>query len=237
MLDEALRPVASSATGHFSVAVMAEGGTVTAGYGSAKHAYATASIAKAAILATLLLQAQDQHRSLSASERATAKLMITRSDNDAADTLWTRIGATSGYAAGIERLGLRETTPGTQGHWGLTQTTAADQLRLLDALTSSDSPLTASSRAYVADLMGSVVTGQDWGVSAGADKDAPTRLKNGWMPRSATGLWVVNSIGVVTHEGRHLLLAVLSDDQRSLESGIKLIESAAKAATEAAEKF
>jgi hypothetical protein len=237
-LAEALRPLTTSATGHFSVAVRTGDGTVTAAYGSAKqHTYATASIAKAAILATLLLQAQDGHRSLTASERAAAKLMITRSDNASADTLWAGIGSGSGFASAIERLGLRETTPGPGGHWGLTETTAADQLRLLDSLTSADSPLTAKSRALAADLMGEVVPDQDWGVSAAADENEPARLKNGWLPRSATGLWVVNSIGIVTHEGHHLLLAVLSDDQRSMESGISLVESAAKAAAGAAERI
>lgn len=65
------------------------------------------------------------------------------------------------------------------------------------------------------------------GVSAAGDAWA---LKNGWMPRTATGLWNVNSIGRVTADGRTYLVAVLSGGGATRESGIALVESAAKAA-------
>lgn len=50
------------------------------------------------------------------------------------------------------------------------------------------------------------------------------------MPRTATGLWNINSIGQVTADGRTYLVAVLSGGQRTKESGIALVEAAAKAA-------
>lgn len=232
VLADALREVASSSTGHLSLAVRDTDSRTTAEYAPSAHAFATASIAKVGILAALLLQAQDEGRTLTPTERATAQRMITRSDNAAADTLWSQIGGAPGLARAGTQLGLTETTPGPEGHWGLTTTTAADQLRLLAAVTEPDSPLNARSRTFMADLMGNIVADQSWGVSAAADPDTGFMLKNGWLPRSATGLWVVNSIGVVHHGGHRVLVAVLSDNQPSQKAGIDLVEKAARAATD-----
>lgn len=55
-------------------------------------------------------------------------------------------------------------------------------------------------------------------------------LKNGWMPRTATGMWDVNSIGRVSVDGRMCLLAVLSDGHATKEAGISLVEAAARKA-------
>jgi hypothetical protein len=44
---------------------------------------------------------------------------------------------------------------------------------------------------------------------------------------------VVNSIGVITHAGHTVLVAVLSDDQASEPAGISADEAAAKAAVSA----
>ncbi len=57
------------------------------------------------------------------------------------------------------------------------------------------------------------------GVSAAAEGTS-WALKNGWLPRSTTGLWVVNSIGRVTVDGADRLVAVLSDGTASLAEGI-----------------
>ncbi|MCE7082593.1 serine hydrolase [Streptomyces sp. ST2-7A] len=56
------------------------------------------------------------------------------------------------------------------------------------------------------------------------------RLKNGWLPRSHTRLWDINSIGRVTVDGRPLLMVVLSDGHTGRESGIEVVEAAARAA-------
>lgn len=67
------------------------------------------------------------------------------------------------------------------------------------------------------------------GVSAAAD-GSKWALKNGWLARSTTGLWDVNSIGRVTGEdGDTYLVAVLSKGSTTQTKGISLIEAAAKA--------
>lgn len=175
-----------------------------------QRAYPSASIVKVSILAALLLEG----RPLTARERELARAMIVRSDNDAATALWETIGGAAGLDAAHTRLGLTQTRAETA--WGLTRTTAADQLALMRAV--FDGPY-----AYLRDLMGQVVEGQDWGVSAAGGAWA---LKNGWMPMRDTGLWVVHSVGRAG--GR--LLAVLSDGHETKEEGIACVEAAVREA-------
>jgi hypothetical protein len=188
--------------------------------------YDTASIVKVDILATLLLQAQDEGRELTSGEKAYAVPMIVDSDNAAATSLWKIIGSSDGLNAANKRLGLTGTTAGTDGLWGLTQTTAADQMTLLTDVFGSASELTADSQSYIRDLMGRISDGQSWGVSAAGDT---TGLKNGWLQRTATGLWDINSIGDVTIGGDPCLLAVLSVGSTGMNTGVSLVENAAKA--------
>ncbi|MER7663289.1 hypothetical protein [Streptomyces sp. NPDC096193] len=91
----------------------------------------------------------------------------------------------------------------------------------------ADSVLSEASRSYAQGLMADVAADQDWGVSAAGTGWA---LKNGWMPRTATGLWDVNSVGRVSVGGRVLLVAVLSEGHATKESGIAAVEAAARAA-------
>ncbi|MGW7822247.1 serine hydrolase [Streptomyces puniciscabiei] len=221
-------------------------------------AYDTASIVKVDILSALLLQAQDAGRRLTAEERGLAEPMIKRSDNAAADALWRRIGRASGLAAANKRLGLASTTGGPGGKWGLTRTTASDQVRLLRAVFDGDaagqqgstaqrgptaksgstaqsgspskSALNAESRTYVRTLMSQVVPEQTWGVSAVGGSGTPRALKNGWLQRNTSGLWDVNSVGQVTVKGHRCLVAVLSNGSASMSDGISLVERTAREA-------
>jgi len=200
--------------------------------------YDTASIIKVDILATLLLQAQDAGRTLDAHERALAEAMIKHSDNDSANALWREIGLAPGLEAANKRLGLTSTKGGAGFLWGLTQTTASDQIRLLGAVFGTGSvsntgtgPLNEASRAYITSLMAHIESDQSWGVSSAAGSG--WALKNGWLARSATGLWDVNSIGRITAGGRTYLVATLSNGNSTKEKGISLVEAAARAAVSA----
>ncbi|WP_393087071.1 serine hydrolase [Streptomyces sp. LN704] len=197
--------------------------------------YDTASIIKVDILATLLLQAQDAGRHLTAKERAHAEPMIRRSDNAAANALWREIGRAPGLEAANKRLGLTETKGGSGTRWGLTRTTASDQIRLLRAVFgtggTSDAGaggLNQESRTYVRTLMADVASEQAWGVSAAAGSG--WALKNGWLQRSTSGLWDVNSVGRIVVDGHRYLVAVLSDGSTSMKDGVALVEGAARAA-------
>ncbi|MER7485353.1 serine hydrolase [Streptomyces sp. NPDC126497] len=211
-----------------SVAVLDPGSGETASYGGG--VFETASIVKVDVLAALLLRAQDAGRTPTAEEKAYAAAMIQSSDNDSASALWRAIGAAEGLDAANERFGLTGTAGGDGPLWGLTRTTATDQIALLrQVFGATDTELGEASRAYVRGLMERIAPGQRWGVSAAAD-GAAWALKNGWLRRSTTGLWVINSIGRVTAGGRDHLVAVLSRGNATREEGIALTEAAARAA-------
>ncbi|MFE6592895.1 hypothetical protein [Streptomyces sp. NPDC057781] len=217
-----------------SVAVLDADSGESASYGAG--VFETASIVKVDILAALLLQAQDAGRALTAAEQSYAVAMIEDSDNDSASALWRAIGTADGLDAANERFGLTVTSGGDGPLWGLTRTTAADQVALLRQVFVADgSKLSEASRAYVRGLMGRIADGQRWGVSAAADGGSGVEgsgwaLKNGWLRRSTTGLWVVNSIGQVTSRGHDRLVAVVSRGSATLAEGISLTEAAARAA-------
>jgi beta-lactamase class A len=192
-------------------------------------AFDTASIVKVDILAALLLRHQEAGTQLSAREKAYATTMIENSDNASASALWDIIGKAAGLDAANRKFGLTGTEGGDGALWGLTQTTAADQLTLLQQVFGDDSELSETSRSYLQGLMGQIAADQHWGVSAAADGSG-WALKNGWLPRSTTGLWDVNSIGRVTVDGHAYLVAVLSKGNTTQAKGISLVEAAAKAA-------
>ncbi|MFG2462122.1 serine hydrolase [Streptomyces sp. NPDC048523] len=192
-------------------------------------AFDTASIVKVDILAALLLRHQEAGTRLSTQEKAYATKMIQNSDNASASALWDIIGKAPGLDAANEKFGLTGTRGGDGALWGLTRTTAADQLALLQQVFGDDSELSEASRSYLRELMGQIAADQRWGVSAAADGSG-WALKNGWLPRSTTGLWDINSIGRVTVDGHAFLVAVLSDGNTTQAKGISLVEAAAKAA-------
>ncbi|MDG5805026.1 hypothetical protein P9869_20600 [Streptomyces ossamyceticus] len=239
-LAKALAAVPVEDGAAFSVAVLDMESGAGAGYGGGR--FETASIVKVDILAALLLQAQDAGRGLTAQEQTYAGTMIRDSDNTAATKLWKAIGEAEGLDAANERFGLTETEGGDGLYWGLTRTTAADQLVLLRQVFGDDdeSKLSGASRTYVRGLMGQIAAGQDWGVSAAAAAGSSSgvspgssgvgfALKNGWLPRTATGLWVINSVGRVTVDGRGCLVAVVSHGNTTKAKGIALVEAAARA--------
>ncbi|ROP54325.1 serine hydrolase [Streptomyces sp. PanSC9] len=227
LLSRAMAKVAVPSGAAVSVAVMELGSGESAVHGDG--AFDSASIVKVDILAALLLQAQDAGRRLTAAERAWATKMIENSDNASATGLWHAIGGAEGLDAANARFGLTGTSGGSGDLWGLTQTTTADQLALLEQVFGDESLLSTASRTYVRGLMRGVEADQRWGVSAAATGGS-SALKNGWLPRSSTGLWVVNSIGRVTVDSAGYLVAVLSRGTVTQAKGIALVEAAAEAA-------
>jgi beta-lactamase class A len=205
--------------GRAAVAVLDLDSRITATY-AAEDAFSTASIVKVDILVALLLRTDGQ---LTDAQKAAADRMIRNSDNGAATTLWKQIGGAAGLAEANQQLGLAQTQGGTKGRWGITRTTAADQLRLLRIIYTDDSPLSTDARQYVRSLMGSVAKDQRWGVPAADDPGGERAyVKNGWLPRS--GGWIVNSIGQVEHHGHRLLIVALSDGRTSKNDGIDVLE-------------
>ncbi|GGL52547.1 hypothetical protein GCM10014719_62320 [Planomonospora parontospora subsp. antibiotica] len=219
----------------------AHGGDVTAAVrdlatGRAYHYHAdlqlpTASTSKVDILMALLLRTP--WRELGAAARRDADRMIRLSDNDAADRLYERIGLETGLAEANRRFGLERTyaPPGRCVDlycWGITRTTAEDQLRLLAALVTETSPLAAADRGQVLRLMGEVIPEQSWGISAAACAGDRVALKNGWLRRVSNGRWVVVSAGLIRGRGHDYAVAVLTEDNGSMGTGVLRVEGTAE---------
>ncbi len=176
----------------------------------------TASIMKVDILATLLAQDQADGQSLTPTEQSLIQSMIEESDNDDAQDLWDGEGGAKAVQTFDAAAGLIQTTPDAAGYWGLSTTTAADQVQLLRTVAYANSVLSPGSQGYVLGLMSHVAADEAWGVSAGPGTSAAVALKNGWLPLDSGG-WQVNSIGYVDGDGRDYVIAVLTDG--ATESG------------------
>jgi hypothetical protein len=196
----------------------------------------SASVVKVTILAALLRKAQAQHRSLTRTERALARAMITRSDNDAASALWADTGRTS-LRRFLARARMTHTVLGPGGAWGLTRITADDETRLLWLLLKTNRVLSTSSRHYALALMADVTPSQRWGVSAGAPRRLVAHVKNGWLPLAPYG-WRINSIGGFTansskHSGQRYSIVVLTQDNPTMDYGVDTVEAIARAVNRA----
>jgi beta-lactamase class A len=195
----------------------------------------TASIVKVEIMGTLLQQAQAQHGTLPGTELALMTSMIEASDNSSATQLLADAGGPSNVKQFDEMVGMTNTvphatTPYINGDsnlpaWGLTTTTAADEVKLVRAFAYSNSVLNSTNRNYGLGLMERVEADQDWGVSGGVAPGTTIALKNGWLPLdvASNSNWQVNSIGWIHGNGRDYVLAVLTNAQVSEQAGIDTI--------------
>jgi beta-lactamase class A len=229
-LAAALTPLIKDDGGHFAVAV----DDLTTGsqeaYGGTEE-FVTASIVKVDILVTLLYQAQEAGQVLTPEDQDLATTMIENSDNDSASDLYYDVGGAAAIDDANRACGLTETTAGADGYWGLTTTTVDDQIRLLRVIFSRPSQLSPASQDYIQSLMSQVQADQQWGVPAAAGPGTRFMVKNGWLPNPAR--WEINSIGEITRDGQRMLIAILSDDNASENSGIALVEEAAETAAAA----
>jgi len=195
---------------------------------------AEASVVKLDVLETLLSErGQGDGIGLSASEQTLAEQMIEDSDNNAATSLWYAVGGAARIRSFNARAGLTGTTPSScvvcpgfaWPGWGLTTTTADDQIALLRQLVTPGSVLTNTAREYAVSLMRDVTPSQRWGVSGGVPAQVAVALKDGWLPLRGTGSdWQVNSVGWVSGGGRNYLMAVLSTGNPSQQYGIDTID-------------
>ena len=221
-----IRAALSSRQGTVSLAVHDDDTGLTCALAGTRQ-YDSASIVKVMIMEAVLRRAEQLGRGLTRWELANLRPMITRSDNTAARRLWTNLGHVS-LARFLARAGTSGTALGPGGYWGLTRTTAADQLRLLDVLTRTGSLLRATSRAYGLKLLNQVRSDQRWGVPAGMPRGLKAHVKNGWLPRSTHG-WRVHSVGAFTGPHRTYRIVVLSHDNPTMAYGVRTIERIAQA--------
>ena len=192
----------------------------------ARGGFECGSIVKVQIMGTVLQRAQQEHRNRSSFEASNMVPMIEESDNDAATNLWNEVGGTVGVEGFDHDAGMQETT--TDLHWGLTLTTAWDNVRLVRTFAYPNAVLTTASRRYGLNLMEHVADDERWGVSAGPGVEDTVALKNGWLPLPDDRAWRINSIGWVHGDGRNYVIAVLTDHNPSMSYGVDTVETVSR---------
>lgn len=191
------------------------------------HRYTMASTVKVAVLAQLL---HNTNGNLNGYQQSLAARMIRNSDNAATtEIVRNYLGGVSRMQDLYNALGMSETTPGPGTSWGLTTTTATDQLKLLNEIYMKphSNYLNDQSRNYIKSLMGSVSGDQRWGISAGSSQ---YYIKNGWLALSAPWPWYVDSIGFIPQDNNNgYTIAVYTDNNIPMQVGVNMIESLARA--------
>ena len=166
------------------------------------HREWSASVLKAMLMVAYLDRPSVAGRALNAQDRALLGPMITRSDNDAADTVDTIVGA-AGLRALAARVGMTGFAP-AEPIWGESQITARDQTKFFLNI---DSQIVPRHRAYAMGLLASIVPSQRWGIGEVAPRGWRLYFKGGWG--SGTGL-VDNQVALLVRGCARVSIAVLS---------------------------
>jgi D-alanyl-D-alanine dipeptidase len=189
-------------------------------HGFAPHrVYVSASLVKAMLLVSYLRGIGN--RAPDAGERASLGPMITSSSNDAADTVYYRVGDAALYR--LARLvGMRNFS--VAGYWGNAHFSAQDQARFFDRI---DRLVPKASRGYARSLLSSIVSHQRWGFSRySLAAGFKTFFKGGWRSTGAGQL--VHEAALFERGRTRLSMAVLTDGNRSHEYGTETLRGVAR---------
>lgn len=175
----------------------------------------TASIVKVGILVQLL----HQHPNISQANKKIAAKMIKNSDNTAATILFNKIGR----AKGLQKLyrNLKMTHSFADRRWGMTRTTALDQIKLLKQIYTKNSYITPANQKYIKNLMQHVNRNQRWGLPKKFTRDTQLYVKDGWLPLKKGA--VINSLSYVKNNQSAYLLVILSNRDSSQNAGFNML--------------
>ncbi|MCL6443067.1 MAG: class A beta-lactamase-related serine hydrolase [Alicyclobacillus sp.] len=218
-MDAAIRRYLATRQDQVGIAVLndADGSLYTY---NGELTFRTASTIKVAILVNAL------HRHLLRTKlKPLAVAMMEESDNDAATDLWHIVGDDN-LNQMFKVLGMTHSEANEEGYWGLSRTTAADEIKLLKVVADPNRYLSDAERKYVLSLMEHVEPDQDWGVSSGVH-DATVALKDGWSPYVPTN-WRINSIGIVRGDGRNYLIAVYTFRNPTMSYGVQTVDEVSR---------
>jgi Beta-lactamase enzyme family len=181
--------------------------------------YSAASIVKAMVLAAELRRLAGEDAEIDESTDGLLTAMITASDNEAADTIYARVGD-EGMHEVAKMVGMTGFT--IAGHWGNAQVTAADMARFFAEL---DQVFPPRFTPYAQNLLASVIESQRWGIPAVAGERWAPRFKGGWLPDHA----LVHQAAELRERGGPLQisLAVMTDEQPSHGYGVETVEGVA----------
>jgi len=182
--------------------------------------YPAASVVKAMLLAAEIRRLRRAGDGIDSTTDRLLTAMITRSDNDAADAIYGRVGD-AGLFGVAERAGMKRFE--VAGHWGNARITAADMARFFGDL---DRVLVRRHREYAKGLLGSITGSQRWGIPEAAEPKWAVRFKGGWLPSRALAHQAAELRE--RHGPRELSMAVLTDDQPSHGYATETVRGVAK---------
>jgi Beta-lactamase enzyme family len=170
--------------------------------------YASASVVKAMLLVAELRRLAEHGLPLDPVTEDVLEAMIAWSDNDAADSIYARVGD-PGLVAVAEAASMRRFT--VAGYWGNAQVTAADLAHFFSRVRRL---LPRPHRRTGMRLLASVVPGQRWGLPKAAARGRwSVYFKGGWRATDSGEL--VHQAGWLRDGSRELTIAVLTDAQPS----------------------
>jgi beta-lactamase class A len=211
------RAYARRAGGLVSFAVVDSEGRLR---GRAKNRqFVSASVVKAMLLAAELRRLKERDAPIDPATDEALRAMIAHSDNDAADTIYWRVGDEGLHqvadAAGMRRFAV-------DGYWANAQVTAADMARFFSRL---DRAVPRPHRRYGRRLLASITPDQRWGIAEAAGRRWTVRFKGGWRQ---TGLGsLVHQAAELRRGDLKISIAVLTDAQPSQERGIEIVRGVA----------
>lgn len=183
----------------------------------------TASSIKLAIAVNLMQRNRTGEISLSDEDWDAMLRMITESDNDETDYLWSTYGQLPSEA--YTDYGLADVLPADDevGVWGSELATPTAMAGLVDYALANLDPADAD---WLIEALTGVVEDQRWGVLA-LDATARAGAKNGWDEES-TG-WVVNSVGFVGPRERYSV-AIMNDlgEDGDFDTGVETVSTVAE---------
>jgi Beta-lactamase enzyme family len=212
---EAGRYLASRA-GRTAFAVVDSGGRLS-GVRVREH-FETASVVKVMMLIALTQLRAAQHRNLDDRDKGLLYPMIHESNNDAASAVLGIVGE-----GALERVAreshMRDYAPGV-GWWAFTETSPADQARLLSML---DRLIPPRFDAYARWLMSTIEPQQSWGIPPVARPRWQVFFKTGQLPEEG----IFNEVGRLERHGITIAIAVFTSGDPSMSYGQETIAGVA----------
>lgn len=216
---KAARRVARSRAGHVAFAV--RGGGVARELEGGDR-FSSASVVKAMLLVAYLRKYSD--RELSHSERERLRIMIKRSDNDAATEVRDIVGN-----GALERLADKagfHCFATSAVSWGSTQICARDMALYMKEI---ERLLPSRYRGFAMTLLKRIVRKQRWGIPEAIGGAWTPFFKGGWHDDSPDS-WRVHQIALLRGPaGEELAVAVLSSGQPGKGYGTETVAKVARA--------
>lgn len=205
-----------------AIAPLSNGRILTFGDLQVGHAWSTM---KVPVLVTVLAQLEQRGRTLDAHGRDYAARALERSDNTAAEALFSRLERMDGGLVGasvsvqdiLRRAGdqstVINTAPNRNGFttWGQSEWSASGEVAFFRSL-ALGCLVSSSDTRYVLTLMRRVEPDQRWGAgSAGHPRGLPIEFKGGWGPEHETTGYLVRQSAIVGSAGRGTCYACSRD--------------------------